>query len=91
MIKAVNETKHWQNLIIDDEFNVTGKGLVLVVDLVRSELCENLWELDLPEINSGDTISYVDEVYEITSVEIQRNLLNGKKMSRIGLVVRSLF
>jgi len=91
MIKAVKETKHWKNLIIDDEFNVTGKGLVLVVDLVRSELCENPWELNLPEINSGDTISYVDEVYEITSVEIQRNLLDGKKMSRVGLVVRSLF
>ena len=82
--------KHWDNLIIEDGINVTGKGLILVVDLVESGVCENLWELELPEISRGDTISYVDEVYEITSVEVNRNLMDGKKMSRIGLVVRSM-
>ena len=86
----MTNNKHWDNLIVEDGVNVTGRGLILVVDLVESGVCENLWELDLPEINRGDTISYVDEVYEITSVEINRNLMDGRKMSRIGLVVRSM-
>jgi hypothetical protein len=79
--------KDWNDLVITDQFNITGRGLLLVVDLVLSGLCQDVWEKDLPKIDAGDTILYGDKVYTIKKVEVTRNAFNGGLMSRIGLLV----
>ena len=36
--------KKWDNLVITDQFNITGRGLILLVDFIESGLCKDLWE-----------------------------------------------
>ena len=79
--------KTWDNLVVTDQFNITGRGLVLVVDFVLSGLCQDVWEDELPNVSIGDTILYGDKVYTIKNVEVTRNAFNGGLMTRIGLLV----
>jgi len=79
--------KEWNDLVVTDQFNITGRGLLLVVDLVLSGLCQDVWEKELPKIDVGDTILYGDKVYTIKKVEVTRNTFNGGLMTRIGLLV----
>jgi hypothetical protein len=79
--------KNWDNLVVTDQFNVTGRGLVLVVDFIKSGLCSELWEKELPKIDVGDTILYGDRVYTIKVVEVSRNAFNGGLMTKVGLLV----
>lgn len=79
--------KTWDNLVVTDQFNITGRGLVLVVDFVLSGLCTEVWEDSLPEVSIGDTILYGDKSYVIKKVEVSRNTFNGGLMTRIGLLV----
>lgn len=41
-------TKHWDNLIITDRFNITGRGMVLIIDFISSGLCSEIWVKELP-------------------------------------------
>jgi hypothetical protein len=75
------------NLVVTDKFNITGRGVVLIVDFIRSGLCTEVWEKDLPKIDVGDTILYGDRVYTIKVVEVSRNAFNGGLMTKVGLLV----
>ena len=67
---------HWNNLVFRDEFNITGRGKVVVVELKGEE------------INLGDTISYSGEMYKISGIEMSKNLFNGKTNPLVGLILR---
>ena len=50
--------KNWDNLVVTDKFNITGRGVVLIIDFIKSGLCSEIWEKELPKIDVGDTILY---------------------------------
>jgi hypothetical protein len=79
--------KSWDNLVVTDKFNITGRGTVLIVDFVLSGLCQDLWEKDLPKIDVGDTILYEGVTYTIRAIDLSRNTFNGGLMTRVGLLV----
>jgi hypothetical protein len=79
--------KNWDNLVVTDKFNITGRGVVLIVDFIKSGLCTEVWEKELPKIDVGDTILYGDKVYTIRAIDSSRNTFNGRLMTRIGLLV----
>jgi len=81
--------KHWNELIIESEVNIAGKGLVLTTNLKRNGLTDSDWVDDVL-INKEDTLTYKDCVYEIRNVEMFSNLLDGKKSSQLGLVVKKI-
>lgn len=81
--------KHWNELIIESEVNITGKGLVLTTNLKRNGLTDSDWVDDVL-INKEDTLTYKDCVYEIRNVEMFSNLLDGKKSSQLALVVKKI-
>ena len=64
--------KNWDNLVVTDQFNITGRGVVLIVDFIKSGLCTEVWEKELPKIDSIDS---------------SRNTFNGRLMTRIGVLV----
>jgi hypothetical protein len=64
--------KNWNNLVVTDKFNITGRGVVLIVDFIKSGLCTEVWEKELPKIDSIDS---------------SRNTFNGRLMTRIGVLV----
>jgi hypothetical protein len=80
---------HWDDLIVDDEFNIIGRGLVLVINIKRSKLTDDNWVSDVL-IKTGDTLTYNNDTYVVKGVEIMVNLLDGKKSSRLGLVVKKI-
>lgn len=79
--------KNWDNLVVTDKFNVTGRGLVLVVDFISSGLCSEIWVKDLPKIDVGDTILYEGVSYTIRAIDVHRNTFNGGLMTKVGLLV----
>lgn len=79
--------KSWDNLVVTDKFNITGRGLVLIVDFVLSGLCQDLWEKELPKIDVGDTILYEGVTYTIRVIDVSRNTFNGRLMTKVGLLV----
>ena len=79
--------KSWDNLVVTDKFNITGRGMILVVDFVLSGLCQDLWEKELPKIDVGDTILYEGVTYTIRAIDLSRNTFNGGLMTKIGLLV----
>jgi hypothetical protein len=81
--------KSWDNLVVTDKFNITGRGTVLIVDFVLSGLCQDLWEKDLPVRRVGDTILYEGMTYTIKGLDIHRNTFNGGLMTRVGLLVKN--
>ena len=89
--------KSWDNLVVTDKFNITGRGMILVVDFVLSGLCQDLWEKELPKIDVvrstlcvrrvGDTILYEGVTYTIRVIDVSRNTFNGGLMTKVGLLV----
>ena len=79
--------KSWDNLVVTDKFNITGRGTVLIVDFVLSVLCQDLWEKELPKIDVGDTILYEGVTYTIRAIDLSRNTFNGGLMTRVGLLI----
>lgn len=79
--------KHWNNLIIDNEVNILDKGLVVTTNLKRNGLTDSDWVNDV-QISKGDTLTYKGVIYEIRNVEMFCNLLDGKKSSNLGLVIK---
>lgn len=81
-------TKHWDNLIITDRFNITGRGMVLIIDFISSGLCSEIWVKELPlKIDVGDTILYEGVTYDIRAIDVSRNTFNGYIMTKIGVLV----
>jgi hypothetical protein len=81
-------TKHWDNLIITDRFNITGRGMVLIIDFISSGLCSEIWVKELPlKIDVGDTILYEGVTYDIRAIDVSRNTFNGYLMTKIGVLV----
>ena len=79
--------KNWDNLVVTDKFNITGRGVVLIVDFISSGLCTEVWEKELPKIDVGDTILYEGVTYTIRAIDSSRNTFNGRLMTRIGVLV----
>ena len=79
--------KNWDNLVVTDKFNITGRGVVLIVDFIKSGLCTEIWEKELPKIDVGDTILYEGVTYTIRGIDSSRNTFNGRLMTRIGVLV----
>ena len=79
--------KNWDNLAVTDKFNITGRGVVFIVDFIKSGLCTEVWEKDLPKIDVGDTILYEGITYTIRAIDSSRNTFNGRLMTRIGVLV----
>ena len=79
--------KYWDNLVVTDKFNITGRGVVLIVDFIKSGLCSEVWEKELPKIDVGDTILYEGMTYTIRAIDSSRNTFNGALMTRIGVLV----
>lgn len=80
-------TKHWDNLIITDRFNITGRGMVFI-DFISSGLCSEIWVKELPlKIDVGDTILYEGVTYNIRAIDVSRNTFNGYIMTKIGVLV----
>ena len=79
--------KNWDNLVVTDKFNITGRGLVLIVDFIYSGLCSEIWVKELPKIDVGDTILYEGVTYTIRAIDVSRNTFNGGLMTKIGLLV----
>lgn len=70
---------------------IPGKGIVLIVDLFKNRLTSELWVEKLPiEIGEIIKVSNNGLTYKIIGIESQRNLMNGKINSSIGLVVREV-
>ena len=81
--------KNWDNLVVTDKFNITGRGLVLIVDFISSGLCSEIWVKELPKIDVGDTILYEGVSYVIKALDVHRNTFNGCLMTRVGLLVKN--
>lgn len=79
--------KYWDNLVVTDKFNITGRGVVLIVDFIKSGLCSEVWEKELPKVDVGDTILYEGMTYTIKGLDIHRNTFNGGLMTQIGVLV----
>ena len=35
--------KNWDNLVVTDKFNITGRGTVLIVDFIKSGFFTEIW------------------------------------------------
>lgn len=70
---------------------IPGKGIVLVVNLFKNKLVNELWVDELP-IKVGETIKVINNglTYKITGIEMSRNLTNGKINHSVGLVVKEI-
>jgi hypothetical protein len=79
--------KNWDNLVVTDKFNITGRGVVFIVDFIKSGLCTEVWEKELPKVDVGDTILYEGITYTIKGLDIHRNTFNGGLMTQIGVLV----
>ena len=79
--------KNWDNLVVTDKFNITGRGVVLIVDFIKSGLCTEVWVKELPKIDVGDTILYEGVTYTIKGLDVHRNTFNGGLMTQIGVLV----
>lgn len=79
--------KNWDNLVVTDKFNITGRGIVLIVDFIKSGLCTEVWEKELPKVDVGDTILYEGMTYTIRGIDSSRNTFNGCLMTQIGVLL----
>lgn len=79
--------KNWDNLVVTDKFNITGRGTVFIVDFIRSGFFTEVWVKELPKIDVGDTILYEGMTYTIKGLDIHRNTFNGGLMTQIGVLV----
>ena len=79
--------KNWDNLVVTDKFNITGRGTGFIVDFIKSGLCSQVWEKELPKIDVGDTILYEGVTYTIRGIDVSRNTFNGGLMTQIGVLV----
>ena len=85
---AAKQDKH--NQTIDEATKIilaAIKGLVLIVDFIKSGLCSDLWEKELPKIDVGDTILYEGVTYTIRTIDVSRNTFNSGLMTKVGLLV----
>lgn len=73
--------KCWNDVVIDNIVNVTGKGPVAVISLDKNKHVDAPFERGQQLTNGGKT-------YTILSVEEARNLFNGKSFGGVGLVLR---
>jgi len=79
--------KNWDNLVVTDKFNITGRGTVLIVDFIKSGFFTEIWVKELPKIDVGDTILYEGVTYTIKALDVHRNTFNGGLMTQIGVLV----
>lgn len=79
--------KNWDNLVITDKFNITGRGTVFIVDFIKSGFFTEVWVKELPKVHVGDTILYEGITYTIKALDIHRNTFNGGLMTQIGVLV----
>ena len=63
---------HIQDIEIINSFNITGRGTALTTNLLFSFA-------EAEKFKSGDTIKYLDKIYEIISVESMYHGMNGKE------------
>lgn len=78
--------KDWGELIIHDELQIFGRGIVFLIDLKVNNLTDSDWN-DTMFFDKGDIIHFKDEIYEIIGVEYRKNLVD-KISSNIGIVVK---
>lgn len=76
----------WDNLIIDDSVNITGRGLVFIIDLKRNKLINSDTTNDTI-IKINDIIKHDDKSYTVTGIEGMRGFGYEWKKS-IGVLVR---
>lgn len=80
--------KHWRNLIVESVHIKIGRGQVLVVDLQKSGVVDDLWVDDIL-IRRGDTVEHNNLTWEIIAIESVQNLLvSGKTKAQVGLLVK---
>jgi len=79
--------KNWDNLVVTDKFNITGRGTVLIVDFIKSGFFTEICVKELPKIDVGDTILYEGVTYTIKALDVHRNTFNGGLMTQIGVLV----
>jgi hypothetical protein len=79
--------KNWDNLVVTDKFNITGRGTVLIVDFIKSGFFTEIWVKELPKIDVGDTILYEGVTYTIKALDVHRNTFNNGLMTQIGVLV----
>lgn len=80
--------RHWEGLMINDEVHISGRGMILTVNLKDNKLTEESWVKSESPISVGDTLVYKDREYEVTNIEGYRNLLNGGLSHLVGLTVK---
>lgn len=74
----------------DRLWEIPGRGMVLIVNLIKNKLAKELW-IDKVPLEIGEKIQLTNgTIYEIKGIEMQRNLMNGKISSSIGLVVKEV-
>lgn len=81
----------YPKIIVSDEFVLTGRGQVIIVDLSKNGyIDENInWVKNVP-FQVGQTLSYNKINYRITSVEVMQNLLNGWNSVKCGLLIKEI-
>ena len=79
----------WTNLTFEDEFHIAGRGLIVVVDLNKNGFTEANW-VERGPIQTGHCVTYKDEDYLITGIEMTQNLFNGFNSVRMGLLMKKI-
>lgn len=72
---------------IKDLFDITGRGIVVSVDLFQNGIAENIYEDDIP-ISRNDIMIYKGSKYKILGVEVFRGLQIDT--TNIGLNIRAI-
>lgn len=80
---------HHENIKVVDKFNIVGRGIVFVVDVINDNVNRMRWIKEIP-FKRGDTFSNDGATYQITGIEAQANLLNGNILSKVGLKVKEI-
>jgi len=70
-------------------YNVTGRGTILIVDLYKNKLTQTVWIDEIP-IKIGDQIKTSNKLFDVKGIESQRNLVDSKHHSSIGIVVKEI-
>ncbi len=80
---------HWDKIVIDDEFHITGRGMVLSTNLFKCGIVSENYPTSIP-VKSGDTLLYKGKIYEILNVEASRKTFSNILSPNIGMVVKLL-
>jgi hypothetical protein len=78
---------NWTNLKIEAVLNITGRGTVLLTDLIVNDFTKDHWVTKIP-IKVGHFITHNEKEYEIMGVESMSNTLDGKINHKVGLIVK---